>query len=70
MWQTMIEDIDAISIGLRRRLPLPDAPWPSIVRPFGACAHEITSTTECPLLAQSGHGRMHYKYLLSGKADV
>lgn len=26
MWQTMIEDIDAISIGLRQRLTLPDVP--------------------------------------------
>jgi hypothetical protein len=26
MWQTMIEDIDAISIGLRRRLTLSDVP--------------------------------------------
>jgi hypothetical protein len=26
MWQTVIEDIDAISIGLQQRLPLPDVP--------------------------------------------
>ena len=35
MWQTMTEDIDAISIGLRRRLTLPDGPLgPPIVRPL------------------------------------
>jgi hypothetical protein len=34
MWQTMIEDIDAISIGLRRRLTLPDVPLAADRRPF------------------------------------
>jgi hypothetical protein len=34
MWQTMTEDIDAISIGLRRRLTLPDVPLAADRPPF------------------------------------